>query len=99
MGGAAALNIFKHRQPSEPPEVLNWRLWFAVFSFGIMGAARGIDEGLISGTMSRTHFIRKLHLDVLSTEKFAQTEGNIAAMVQIGSAAGCLLYDSAGWRY
>ena len=50
-GGGKPQNIFKMRLGDEPREVLNWKLWFAVFSFGIMGAARGIDEGLISGNM------------------------------------------------
>lgn len=48
-GGKKPVNIFKLKLGDDPKEVLNWRLWFAVFSFGIMGAARGIDEGLISG--------------------------------------------------
>lgn len=50
-GGGKPLNIFRlgSALADEPREVLNWRLWFAVFSFGIMGAARGVDEGLISG--------------------------------------------------
>ena len=48
-GGGKPLNIFKLNLGEDPKEVINWRLWFAVFSFGIMGAARGIDEGLISG--------------------------------------------------
>lgn len=43
-GGGSALNIFKLNRGDAPKEVLNWRLWFAVFSFGLMGAARGIDE-------------------------------------------------------
>jgi hypothetical protein len=39
------VNIFKLRNLDDPKEVFNWRLWFAVMSFGLMGAARGIDEG------------------------------------------------------
>lgn len=35
-------NIFKLDRGIDPPEAFNWRLWFAVFSFGIMGAARGM---------------------------------------------------------
>lgn len=52
-GGGKPLNIFRlgRALEDEPKEVINWRLWFAVFSFGIMGAARGVDEGLISGTI------------------------------------------------
>jgi hypothetical protein len=41
-GGGKPLNIFKFNKGDDPNEVINWRLWFAVFSFGIMGAARGM---------------------------------------------------------
>lgn len=53
MGGSGKKpqNIFKLNRGDDPRAVLNWRLWFAVFSFGIMGAARGVDEGLISGEL------------------------------------------------
>jgi hypothetical protein len=40
-GGGKPQNIFKLNRGNDPKEVLNWRLWFAVVSFGIMGAARG----------------------------------------------------------
>ncbi len=33
---------------SIPKEALNWRLFLAIFSIGILGAARGLDEGIIS---------------------------------------------------
>jgi len=41
-GGGKPQNIFKLNRGDDPKEVLNWRLWFAVVSFGIMGAARGM---------------------------------------------------------
>lgn len=41
-GGGKPQNIFKLDRGIDPPEAFNWRLWFAVFSFGIMGAARGM---------------------------------------------------------
>jgi hypothetical protein len=56
-----------------------------------MGAARGIDEGLISGTLSKTHFIHLLGLDKMSETELANVEGNISAMVQIGSVGGAAL--------
>jgi hypothetical protein len=31
------------RDPNAPTEILNWRLWFGVFIFGVMGAARGLE--------------------------------------------------------
>ena len=43
-GGGKPLNVFKFNKGDDPKEVINWRLWFAVFSFGIMGAARGTSE-------------------------------------------------------
>ena len=50
------VNIFKLKDVGEPQGVFNWRLWFSVFAFGLMGAARGIDEGLISGAFKSKDF-------------------------------------------
>lgn len=93
MGGAAKkpTNIFKLSMGDDPKEVNNWRLWFAVFSFGIMGAARGVDEGLISGTFNTKDFQSLLHFDELSKTELASVKGNISAMVQIGSVGGALM--------
>src|SRR4051794_12437392 len=30
-------NIFKQKLDDTPREALNWKLWFAVFTFGLMG--------------------------------------------------------------
>lgn len=87
-GGGKPLNIFTMKRGDEPKEVFNWRLWFAVFSFGIMGAARGIDEGLISGTFNTKNFQKALHFDELDEVALANVKGNVSAMVQIGSVAG-----------
>jgi MFS family permease len=89
--GGKPTNIFKLRLGDEPREVINWKLWFAVFSFGIMGAARGIDEGLISGTFNSTHFQHLLGFDELDEVAYADVKGNVSAMVQIGSVGGALL--------
>jgi len=51
-GGGRPQNIFKLNRGNDPKEVLNWRLWFAVLSFGIMGAARG-KQYLFSKSYSR----------------------------------------------
>lgn len=40
VGAKKPVNIFKLSRGDDPKEVYNWRLWFAVLSFGIMGAAR-----------------------------------------------------------
>ncbi|ETI25366.1 hypothetical protein G647_02138 [Cladophialophora carrionii CBS 160.54] len=92
-GGGKPLNIFRMGSSlaDEPKEVLNWRLWFAVFSFGIMGAARGVDEGLISGTFNTEHFQKLLGFDKLADDDYADVKGNVSAMVQIGSVGGALL--------
>ncbi|KFX96399.1 hypothetical protein O988_05337 [Pseudogymnoascus sp. VKM F-3808] len=102
-GGKQPFNIFKLNRGDDPKEVLNWRLWLAVFSFGLMGAARGVDEGLISGTLSSAHFRRNLGIDSpdqISEEQYANIKANISAMVQIGSVAGAglafLLCDRIG---
>ncbi|KAL3422770.1 MFS quinate transporter [Phlyctema vagabunda] len=87
-GGGKPQNIFRLNRGDDPKEVLNWRLWFAVLSFGIMGAARGVDEGLISGTLSKPHFLKLIGLDKLDEVELANVEGNISAMVQIGSVGG-----------
>ncbi|KAJ9604985.1 hypothetical protein H2200_010374 [Cladophialophora chaetospira] len=90
-GGGKAMNIFKLNKGDDPKEVLNWRLWFAVFSFGIMGAARGIDEGLISGTFASKNFQKITGIDQLEDVAYANVKGNVSAMVQIGSVAGAAL--------
>lgn len=93
MGGGAKkpTNIFKLSMGDDPKEVNNFKLWFAVFSFGIMGAARGIDEGLISGTFNTKDFQELLHFNKLSATEYASVKGNVSAMVQIGSVGGALL--------
>ncbi|KAI9843753.1 MAG: hypothetical protein M1837_006113 [Sclerophora amabilis] len=90
-GSKKPVNIFKLNRGDEPKEVLNWRLWLAVFSFGLMGAARGVDEGLISGTLASDNFKKLLGFDELSVVDVAQVTANISAMVQIGSVGGALI--------
>ena len=93
-GAKKPTNIFKLSLGDDPPEVNNWRLWFAVVSFGIMGAARGIDEGLISGTFNTDHFQQLLGFDALKEADpvaYANVKGNVSAMVQIGSVLGALV--------
>lgn len=93
MGGAGKkpVNIFRISLGDDPREVNNWRLWFAVVSFGIMGAARGIDEGLISGTFNTVAFQKLLGFDQLEEKEYADIKGNVSAMVQIGSVGGALI--------
>jgi MFS family permease len=61
--------------------------------FGLMGAARGLDEGLIGTTVTQISFRKRYGLDDPSLDKHAQAnlEGNITAMVQLGSILGALI--------
>ena len=90
-GPKKPVNIFRLRNLGEPKEVFNWRLWFAVISFGLMGAARGIDEVLISGAFDSKDFQRYIHYDSYSTIEQTNIKANVSAMVQIGSVGGALL--------
>jgi hypothetical protein len=56
-----------------------------------MGAARGVDEGLISGTLDLADFKKLLNMPKPDTTEYANMKANISAMVQIGSVAGAAL--------
>lgn len=58
-----------------------------------MGAARGIDEGLIAGVFDSKHFQNLLGIAHESPEELASIKGNVVAMVNIGSVGGAFLYD------
>ncbi|KAG6005706.1 hypothetical protein E4U54_000290 [Claviceps lovelessii] len=85
------VNIFRLNDLGEPQGVFNWRLWFAVISFGLLGAARGIDEGLISGAFNSADFKAAIHYASYSVVEKANIKANVSAMVQIGSVAGALI--------
>ncbi|KAL9109298.1 MAG: hypothetical protein Q9227_006053 [Pyrenula ochraceoflavens] len=78
-GGGKPLNIFKLNRGDDPDETINWRLWFAVFSFGIMG------------TFNSDNFQRLMGFDKLDEKEYADVQGNVSAMVQIGSVGGAAL--------
>ncbi|ORY59654.1 putative MFS quinate transporter [Pseudomassariella vexata] len=84
------VNIFKLKDLGEPKNVFNWRLWFAVFSFALLGAARGVDEGLISGAFNSADFKNTISYDSYSKVEQTNIKANVSAMVQIGSVAGAL---------
>ncbi|KAK1767927.1 quinate permease [Phialemonium atrogriseum] len=84
------VNVFKLKNLNEPSEIFNWKIWFAVFSFGLLGAARGVDEGLISGAFNSKDFQKTIHYDTYSKVEQANIKANVSAMVQIGSVAGAL---------
>lgn len=87
------VNVFKLKELGEPAGAFNWRLWFAVVSFGILGTARGIDEGLITGAFNTPDFKRQINYDSYSEAEQADLKANVSAMVQLGSVAGALMYD------
>jgi MFS family permease len=92
MAGGAAVNVFKFNTDGLPKETLNRHLWFAVFAFGLMGAARGVDEGLITGVFNSSAFKKQVGIDDLGEAALAGIKGNVSSMVQIGSVVGALLY-------
>lgn len=85
------INIFRLGDLGEPKGVFNWRLWFSVVSFGLLGAARGIDEGLIGGAFRSKNFQDLIHFKSYSEVEQANIKGNVTSMVLIGSVAGSLL--------
>jgi sugar porter (SP) family MFS transporter len=84
------VNVFKLKNLGLPSEVFNWRLWFSVFSFGLLGAARGVDEGLISGAFNSKDFQATINYDSYDEVAKANIKANVSAMVQIGSVGGAL---------
>lgn len=76
-----------------PGEIYNWTLYASVLVFGILGAARGFDEGCVSGTVTQPSFKARFGLeDKTKTEsEIAQLKSNITSMVQLGSIAGSAL--------
>ena len=89
-GSKKPINIFRLKNLAEPAQVFNWRLGFSVISFGLMGAARGIDEGLISGAFNSKDFQRYINFDSYSEVEQTNIKGNVSAMVQLGSIGGAL---------
>ncbi|OTB03840.1 hypothetical protein M426DRAFT_12135 [Hypoxylon sp. CI-4A] len=84
------VNIFRLKNLGEPKNVFNWRLWFAVISFGLLGAARGVDEGLISGAFNSKDFQNYINYSSYSDVEQTNIKANVSAMVQIGSVGGAL---------
>jgi len=86
-------NPWRENLRDTPKESLNWRLWYGVFVFGLMGAARGIDEGLIGTTTELAPFKNKFGLNDhrKSEHEIAELLSNITSMVQMGSILGALI--------
>ncbi|CCG83696.1 protein of unknown function [Taphrina deformans PYCC 5710] len=78
-----------------PAQIFNLNLLIGVTIFGILGAARGFDEGNVSGMLAAPDFQKTFGLvkgTKLRTraEAIAAETGNISAMVQLFSIVGGL---------
>ena len=69
-----------------PSQALNWRLLLAVLTIGLLGASRGMDEGVISGSIG-THAFEH----AFNVKKKSNKESNIVAMIQLLSTLGALV--------
>lgn len=87
------MGVFNRKEElaDTPSEVLNWRLYWSVFVFGILGASRGLDEGLVGGMVGMKSFHNEFHMGAGTEDEQANRESNITSMVQLGSIAGALL--------
>lgn len=76
-----------------PKEIYNWTLYLSVFVFGVLGAARGLDEGSISGSVAQPSFKKQFGLadETKSANELADLKSNITSMVQLGSVAGAMI--------
>jgi sugar porter (SP) family MFS transporter len=77
-----------------PPQIFNSVLFLGTMIFGILGAARGFDEGNVSGMLASPHFQKLFGLkldDNHTAAQVADTKGNIAGMVQLCSIGGALI--------
>ena len=76
-----------------PPEIFNRTLYIACFVFGILGCARGYDEGYIGGLVVKEPFIERFGLNNpdATAEQLADLASNITSMVLVGSIGGSLL--------
>jgi MFS family permease len=58
---------------------------------GILGASRGLDEGLVGGMVGMKSFKSEFPINVGSKAEQADRLSNITSMVQMGSIAGALV--------
>lgn len=76
-----------------PSEIYNSRLYFSLFLFGVLGSARGYDEGNIASTSAQVSFINLFGLKNpdKSAAELANLKSNITSMVLLGSIGGSLI--------
>ena len=84
---------WKIKDDHAPPEIFNWTLFLSVFVFGILGSARGYDEGNISGSVAQISFQNYFGFNDpnKSEDDVANLKSNITSMVQLGSIGGCII--------
>lgn len=68
-----------------------WCLFIGVLVFGMLGAARGLDEGTVSGNLSQSSFQMQFGFHKRPAKEVADIKSNIASMVLVGSIAGTIL--------
>lgn len=76
-----------------PPEIFNMTLYLSIFLFGLFGAARGLDEGNISGNIANPSFIARFGLKdpTKTADQLANLKSNITSMVQLGAIGGAII--------
>jgi sugar porter (SP) family MFS transporter len=76
-----------------PPQIYNKTLYLTMFAFGILGAARGYDEGNVGGSIAQISFKNHFGLDdpTKSASYLKNRQSNITSMVQLGSILGALI--------
>ena len=84
---------WKVQDDHAPKEIYNWSLFLSVTVFGILGAARGYDEGCISTAVSQLSFRERFGFNDpnKTVDDIAELSSNIKAMVQLGSIGGALI--------
>lgn len=84
---------WKIEDNDSPSEIYNWTLYLSVFVFGVLGAARGLDEGGISGSVAQASFKNQFGLSdtTKTSDQLANLKSNITSMVQLGSVGGALI--------
>ncbi|GME75300.1 unnamed protein product [Ambrosiozyma monospora] len=87
------LKAFQFNRDNSPPEIFNATLYLSVFVFGILGAARGYDEGYASATPTQMAFKERFGLNDpnKTQQELNDLKSNIKSMVQLGSIGGSLL--------
>ena len=71
---------------SVPREALNWRLALAAVTVGLLGAARGLDEGIISSQVAQPAFIKSYGI-----ANGSAMQSNITSMGQLGAIPGSII--------